>query len=60
MLSFYRKAYVLLGFQSGFANWPEVQGWAEETARRFDAVHGHGSWCLIYECVPVAACAETR
>ena len=46
---FYRRTYVLLGFSQGFANWAEVEGWAEDTAARFDAVHGPGHWIVIYE-----------
>lgn len=47
---FYRRTYVLLGFQQGFANWAEVEGWARETGTRFDAIHGPGCWLVIYEC----------
>ena len=49
VLRHYRRTLVLLGFSSGFANWVEVQGWVEETGRRFDRIFGHGTWLVIFE-----------
>jgi hypothetical protein len=47
----YRKTFVLVGFSSGYANWPEVEGWIDETAQRFNKLLGPGDWIIIYEWV---------
>jgi hypothetical protein len=56
----YRKTFVLVGFSSGYANWPEVEGWIDETAQRFNKLLGPGDWIIIYEWVWLWCCLDER